>query len=105
VLKPAEIKAINEGKKKVPQMDVFQESRFNFMFGDKKKLNFDFIENEGPKYVMLVDDLVSLAQKHNLFDHSIKPEIKKQLDDFNAEKDEIVQRMTSDLTLVRLSDY
>jgi len=69
-------------------MKVFEDPKFGFRSGEK--LNFEFIHKQGLRYILLVDDIVSLAKKHKLFDHTIDSKAKEKLDSFIQKKEQTV---------------
>eukprot|EP00352_Strombidinopsis_acuminata_P005444 CAMPEP_0176358868 /NCGR_PEP_ID=MMETSP0126-20121128/15894_1 /TAXON_ID=141414 ORGANISM="Strombidinopsis acuminatum, Strain SPMC142" /NCGR_SAMPLE_ID=MMETSP0126 /ASSEMBLY_ACC=CAM_ASM_000229 /LENGTH=146 /DNA_ID=CAMNT_0017713287 /DNA_START=1246 /DNA_END=1686 /DNA_ORIENTATION=- len=95
-LTPAEVDAVNDGTKHIPQMDVFFKDYYDdcgskpfkpsdlFGYKDVKELNF--IENEDRRHKMclLSEDLEAIALKNGMDKHELDPEtdekIQKHLD-------------------------
>jgi len=83
-----QVNQINSGEMKMPkQMDLFfsdevyenklsdgerneKSLRDLLMYSKEDKLDFVWMQNQGHKIILLVDDLVSFAKKFNMFDHS-----------------------------------
>jgi len=61
---------INKGTMLVKQMIEYKRDskRYGFKAGDK--LNFDYINNQGQKTTVLINDLVAIARNHGMFSHN-----------------------------------
>lgn len=62
-----DVEAINAGTKHVPQMDVFKDPVFGYEPG--VRIDFNWMNKQGRNIVVLADDLVELAHKHDLDKH------------------------------------
>lgn len=71
------VKAVNDGTRKIAQMEVFNNEEYTFLHG--QSLTFDWIEKEGRIIEVLADDLVELAVKKGLDKHEVPEAIDNEL--------------------------
>lgn len=114
-----QVNKINSGETKMPeQMDVFfSNDVYEFVLGDGERnekslrdllkfnkednLNFEWIQEQGHKIILLVDDLVSFAHKFNMFDHNPDLNLIKQLDELDDQREEILANLEKKEDLFR----
>jgi len=85
-LSEEDVEAINNGTKKVKQMEVFSQPRFRL----SEKLDFDFINRQSKEMIIVVDDLVAISKQHKMEEHHYDEGITKEHDDFRSEYDELL---------------
>jgi len=69
ILSKEAVKDINEDKRSIPQMQVFNDPKYLFLYD--QKLTFDWIEKYGLNIELVADDLVALAIKYGFDNHEI----------------------------------
>lgn len=90
-LSEADVQAINDGTKKVPQMGVFNDPKFLYLHN--AKLDFNWIAKQGKKIEILANDLIFLGLKMNMIDHSVDPVLKSRLSKLMDKYDETIEQV------------
>lgn len=71
------MQAINDGIKKVSQMEFFNDSKFLYLHD--AKLDYNWIATQGKKIQVLANDLIFLSLKMSLIDHDVDKELRSKM--------------------------
>lgn len=90
-LTDADMKAVNDGSMKVPQMKVYDNQKYTFLHGEK--LDFTWIEKNGDNFEIIADDLYELAVKNNMDNHEVPEDVDTQLKELMGQREPLLENI------------